>query len=223
VQLYHFEEARKATVAAERALQKVVTEQIRAEGRGERFGDSFRIDEAQGRLDHAAQRFNDRAEDVVATFRLIERCRLALARNSKTAKASQELLAVGGLGDIEVALSEVSSELLQLDLVCASIEVIPELEAGKAVLRRNQLLEAALALDGVPPVFFSLSDEDQLRLGNQFMTQLAQAANPANEVLGRRRVVQIIDTRECLSKHLGLNVKSLIAAAHSVRPIAIPA
>ncbi len=42
----------------------------------------------------------------------------------------------------------------------------PDLGPGKAVIRRSQLLDAALYQDNLPPVFMRLSEQDQLRVGN---------------------------------------------------------
>ena len=89
--------------------------------------------------------------------------------------------------------------------------IYPEIEASTAVLRRSQLMDAALALEGLPPISFALSQEDQLLVMNELMTRLACVANPNNPSAGKRRVIEIIDGRECLSKHLGLNVKMLLA------------
>jgi hypothetical protein len=210
IQLYHYEESRRSAVAADRRYQDLVAQQIRLEKAGEKVLNESVIEQARAKADACIQRFNERAEDIVATMRLIELCRTALKRKSNAAKASQELLASGTFQDVEVALGEISSELEHLSRVCELVEIYPQAEAPTAVLRRSQILDAALALEGVPPVFFAVNTEDQLQLGNELFARLAKLANPSNPSLGKRKVIEIIDARECLSKHLGLNLKSLV-------------
>jgi transposase-like protein len=211
VQMYHFEDARVSALAADRTYQDLVARQIEAEQAGTSTYTPAEVESARLRFESCLQRFSDRAEDVVATMRLIERCREALAKGSAATKASNSLLAVGDCRDVEVALNSVSSELEHLDRVCESVEIYPELEAPTAVLRRAQLVDAALALEGMSPVFFVLTKEDQLRVGNELLLRLANSAEPNNPSLGRRKVIEIMDARECLSKHLKLNVKALVS------------
>ncbi len=211
VQLYHFEEARMSALTADRRYQDLVAEQIRREKAGEQMLQSALLEDAQAKADSCVKRFNERAQDVVASMRMIERCRIALKRNTSAARVCQELLAVGSFQDVEVALGQVDSELEQLELVCESVAIYPEVEAPAAVLRRSQLMDAALALEGLPPVSFALNQEDQLLVGNELMTRLGRVANPNNPSAGKRRVIEIIDARECLSKHLGLNMRTLLA------------
>lgn len=131
-------------------------------------------------------------------------------RQADTAQQSRKLLAVGTRHEIEVSMRDVNSELEQLQLVCESLEIYPETDAPTAVLRRSQLLDAALALDGAQPVCFALSPEDQLRLGNELTRRLARGADPTNPLLGKRKVIEIVDARKSLSAALGIDVKALI-------------
>lgn len=95
-----------------------------------------------------------------------------------------QLVTVGEVADVQVAFEATESELLQLSGVCDSVEVYPELEPGKAVFRRSQLLDGVLYRDDLPPVFMLLSEQEQLLAGNAFMRRLAQHMNPANPALG---------------------------------------
>lgn len=208
--LFHFDEAKNSLLLADRMYQDLVAEQISQEAVNGAGPTAAELKNARAKVDVSAQRLSDRAEDVVASMRLIERCRLMLAESSDAAAESRKLLAVGSKSDIEVALRDVGSEFEQLDLVCESLEIYPEAQAPTAILRRSQLMDAALALEGAQPIFFTLNAEDQLRLGNRFIQQMAHACNPANPALGRRKVVEIVDARKCLSTHLHLDVKSLI-------------
>jgi len=123
------------------------------------------------------------------------------------------LIAVGSALDVQIAVQEVGSELLQLAGVCDAAELYPDINRGKAVFRRGQLLDAALAREGLPPRFMGLSEDDQLVAGNAFLRRLAAAANPQNPALGKRDVIALIDAGESLSDVLKLDVQHLLYGA----------
>ena len=166
------------------------------------------------------KRFSDLAEDLVACWRLIERCKAVLAKGPGDGR---QLIVQGSGLEVQVIFEETESELLQLAGVCENLELYPDLEAGKAVIRRSQLLDSALYNEGLPPVFVRLSEEEQLRTGNAFMTRLAQLANPANLQLGQREFIAVIDAGERLSEHLGIDLAdALPGLAFARSPKTIP-
>lgn len=67
---------------------------------------------------------------------------------------------------------------LVFHLVRSPIEVYPDLESGKAVFRRSQLLDAVLCRENLSPVFMLLSEREQLLAGHAFLRHLAQQMNP---------------------------------------------
>lgn len=99
-----------------------------------------------------------------------------------------------------MAFEDTTSELLQLAGVCLDAEVYPDENPGKAVVRRSQLLDSALYREGVQPVFMTLSEGEQLRLGNRFMQHLARLAQPNNPALGLRRVVGVMESGRRLAE-----------------------
>jgi hypothetical protein len=94
--------------------------------------------------------------------------------------------------------------------VCDAAELYPDIQPGKAVFRRSQLLGAALMREGLPPLFMSLSEEEQLLAGNSFMRKLAAQCNASNPALGQRQVVSLMDAREELSAKLGIDLKDFL-------------
>ncbi len=160
------------------------------------------------------KRFSDLAEDLVACWRLIERCKGAL--EAHTGDGTQ-LVATGTACDVQAVFEETESELLQLAGVCEGVEFYPDLEPGKAVFRRSQLLDAVLYRDELPPVFMLLSEHEQLLAGNAFMRHLAQQMNPSNPALGQREVIRLMDAGVRLSAHFDLDLAALLPAArHSL-------
>ncbi|RDK01509.1 gamma-mobile-trio integrase GmtZ [Paraburkholderia lacunae] len=210
---YHFDEARNTCLASDKALLDLKKQKADSEEAGHVFThlDTFR--QAERVWEGTMKRFNDLAEDLAACWRLIERCKSALdvAREGDT-----QLVAVGAATDVHLAFEETESELLQLAGVCENVELYPDLDAGKAVFRRSQLLDAVLYRDDVPPMFMMLSEDEQLRAGNAFMRRLAQQMNPANPVLGQRQVINLMDAGESLSERFGVDLTALLPKGNSI-------
>ncbi|MDE2599906.1 MAG: hypothetical protein KGL40_09815 [Rhodocyclaceae bacterium] len=208
---YHFDEARNACLARENDLQALKKDKADAEEAGHPFARMDAYRQAERVWESAMKRFSDLAEDLVACWRLIERCKAALdASNGDGTK----LVAAGTVCDVQAVFEETESELLQLAGVCENVEFYPDLEPGKAVFRRSQLLDAVLYRDDVPPVFMLLSEGEQLRVGNAFMRQLAMQMNPQNPALGQREVIRLMDAGVRLSEYFGLDLASLVPASN---------
>jgi len=212
---YHFDEARNACIAREQDLQGLKKEKADAEDVGQPFArpDAFR--QAERVWESAMKRFSDLAEDLVACWRLIERCKAAL--NACDGNCTQ-LIVAGAVGNVQVAFEETESELLQLVGVCDSVEIYPDLEPGKAVFRRSQLLDGVLYRENRSPMFMLLSEKEQLLAGNAFMRRLAQQMNPDNPALGQRQVIQLMDAGARLSEHFDMDLTSLLPASRHAFP-----
>ncbi|MFP4893646.1 VPA1269 family protein [Paraburkholderia sp. EG304] len=204
---YHFDEARNACLVREDELQRLKKQKIDAEDAGQPFAGLTTYRQAERVWERSMKLFSDLAEDLVACWRLIERCKTVL----ETPKGDgNRMVAAGEMGDVHVAFEHSQSELLQLAGVCEDAEVYPDLESGKAVFRRSQLLDAVLYREDLPPVFMLLSEQEQLLAGNAFMRRLAQQMNPANPALGKRELIQLMDAGVTLSQHFGANLLSLL-------------
>ncbi|KFC73037.1 integrase family protein [Massilia sp. LC238] len=217
---YHFDEARNSCMAAEERLQEMRRLKFEVEASGQPFQQMADFLEHERVYEGAMKKFSDLAETLVATWRLIERCTTLLKEGLAN---GNQLVAVGDVNDVAVAFEETESELLQLSGVCEGVEVYPDLDAGKAVFRRSQLLDLALCREGSVPVFMTMSEADQLACGNAFMRQLANQVSPNNVQLGMRRVVELMDSGEQLGQMLGIDVAklvpSLVAQSRKVIPI----
>ncbi|MGF6408371.1 gamma-mobile-trio integrase GmtZ [Paraburkholderia sp. MM5482-R1] len=209
---YHFDESRNACLVNERVLLDLKKQKADAEEAGQVFLhlDTFR--QAERVWEGTMKRFNDFAEDLAACWRLIERCKTAL---DSPAEDSTQLVAVGTASDVHIGFEETESELLQLAGVCEDVELYPDLDAGKAIFRRSQLLDAALYRDNTSPVFMMLSEEEQLRAGNAFMRNLARRMNPTNPVLGRLQVINLMDAGRSLSERFGVDFTALLPTCDS--------
>jgi hypothetical protein len=217
---YHFDEARNICLSRENELQDLKKQKVDAEDAGQPFArlDAYR--QCERIWEGAMKRFSDLAEDMVACWQLIERCKAAL--NAPQSNSTQ-LVAAGTVGDVHIAFEETESELLQLAGVCENVEIYPDLEPGKAVFRRSQLLDAVLYREEQPPMFLLLSEHEQLLVGNAFIHRLAQHMNPNNPVLGQREVIRLMDAGVSLSQHFGIDLASLLPSANSNPSPAFPA
>lgn len=210
---YHFDEARNACLAREDDLQTLKKQKADAEEAGQPFTrlDAYR--QAERLWESVMKRFSDLAEDLVACWRLIERCKAALEAPQGD---GTQLVAAGTVGDVNIVFEETESELLQLAGVCENVEVYPDLEPGKAVFRRSQLFDAVLYRDDLPPVFMLLSEQEQLLAGNAFMRHLAQQMDPVNSALGQREVIRLMDAGVRLSQHFDIDLASLLPKVNPV-------
>lgn len=152
-------------------------------------------------LESAMARWNALLDNMIACLSLISRCREGLNRQSE----GMGLVTPGNAGEVQSVIQEINSELLQLSQVCEDLEVYPDLEPGKAVIRRSQILDLAMQSDGYKPIFLAMTEEDQKLLGNAFMRNLARQANPADPVVGRLKVISIMDGSKGLLEHLGFD------------------
>jgi hypothetical protein len=137
---------------------------------------------------------NDKlANDYNATLRLIDKC-IALTKNS-TSKESVQLVPVGSIDDIRLTFDNAEHELEQLQIMCNGAEIFPETDASKAVLQRSQIIDLTLTENGKEAVMFSLTDEEQLIAGNQFMRLLINRAgslkNAVPYAIGRKKLEEI--------------------------------
>lgn len=215
---YHFDEARNACLTRENELQDMKKQKADAEDTGQPFTQLDTYRQAERVWESSMKRFSDLAEDLVACWRLIERCKAALevSQGDRT-----QLVAAGTTADVHVAFVDTESELLQLASLCENVEIYPDLEPGKAVFRRSQLLDAMLYRDNMPPIFILLNEQEQLLAGNAFMRRLAQQMNPVNPALGQRQVIHLMDAGISLSQHFDMDLSTFMPTTN--RAQAFPA
>ena len=137
---------------------------------------------------------NDKfANDYNATLRLIDKC-LAIAKNTPSEDGLQ-LVTVGAMRDIGLNITPVDHELEQLQVLCNGAEIFPETDASKAVLQRSQIIDLTLARNDKKPIMFSLTNEEQLIAGNQFMRLLMSRAGSLKDAIpyavGRKKLEEI--------------------------------
>ena len=216
---YHFDEARNACLSDEKELQALRVEKAEVENARFPYTRMAAFRQAERVWESAMSRFSDLAEDLVACYRLIERCGFAINHGGNV---GSQLVAAGTLADVQLAFEETASELRQLSGVCESAEIYPDLDPGKAIFRRSQLLDAALYREELPPIFLAMSEHEQLVQGNAFMRKLASQLEPNDPALGTREVIRLIDVGERLSERLGIDVGAIVRGELPLRQLVIP-
>ncbi|BDU71422.1 gamma-mobile-trio integrase GmtZ [Mesoterricola silvestris] len=206
---YQVDEAVAEAVRNEQAHEALEAARFDAATAGVPFDRMNELNRAERLRETAIGRWNELAESLVACWKLIERCLDALKEPSEGMK----LISVGSSMDVQARFEETDSELLQLSGVCEDLELYPDLETGKAILRRSQLLDAAFAHEGLPPMFLRFSEREQLVIGNAVMRQLAKVMNPAKPEIGKREVIALMDAGERLGERLGADLTEILAGS----------
>jgi len=137
---------------------------------------------------------NDKlANDYNATLRLIDKCMKLI--KEKSSENGFQLVTVGSISDVGISINNVENELEQLQIICNEAELFPETDASKAVLQRSQIIDLTLRNNNKMPVMFSLTEEEQLIAGNQFMRLLINRAGSLKEAIpyaiGRKKLEEI--------------------------------
>ncbi|MFD2442993.1 VPA1269 family protein [Bacillus sp. CGMCC 1.16607] len=137
---------------------------------------------------------NDKlANDYNATLRLIDRC-MKLIKETSSDDGFQ-LVTVGSISDVGISINNIEHELEQLQIICNGAELFPETDASKVVLQRSQIIDLTLKDNNKMPVMFSLTEEEQLIAGNQFMRLLINRAGSLKYAIpyaiGRKKLEEI--------------------------------
>lgn len=180
----------------------------------------------QRRFESTLKDLQDAAQSMTACYRLVQRC-ISIARERKLSGADNDggmaLIANGTEAEWEIIVEGTDSELLQLCGILENAEIYPDLNPGEAILRRSQLLDAALVRDGFEPRFFTLSKEEQHLLGNEFVRRIGHECDPSDAPMGRREAVAMLENESVgVSTQLGKTRQyfaELIPALTKPRPV----
>ena len=146
-------------------------------------------------LQQELQKGDDIANNLNATLRLIDKCHKISKSGNDNDSSSTQLVPVGTVQDVGFLLEAEADEMHQLQAICNGAELFPETDASKALLKRSQIIDMTLLFNKKQPVMFTLSDEEQLLAGNQFMRLLIKRAGSLKEAIpyaiGRKKLEEI--------------------------------
>jgi hypothetical protein len=137
--------------------------------KGTPFVKSEELNKLYRLYEQEAQKADKLANDLNATLKLVDRCVKLLEQADVGDDNSFKLVSTGGIADVKWSLMETKSDLHQLEVICENAVFYLETDASKAILRRSQILDAMLMMNGQPPVFLKLNPDQQLRVGNELI------------------------------------------------------
>ena len=194
---------------------------------GRLFTETRELERLSQRYEAEAEAMGKLVNDMQATYYLIAR---SLEIMKETNKEGVQLVAVGEMQDIQMALTETTSELHQIEVICENATIYPEIDARKPVIRRGQLLDCMLVFNKMPPIFFRLNPKQQLEAGNAMMQLIHARAGSLKGALeyveGQRllRDLGIVDeTWDVLAEKVaGTPAREIIDAARAKRELPAP-
>ena len=204
---YHCDEARIEAVNRERAWVELRTQKAELESQGLPFLQAAELADRERVRQTSMAKFIECAQDMRACLRLVERCKRAL--QSETSDGRQ-LITNAEPDEVKVVIDRTSSELQQLNGVCEALEFCSDFKEDAAIYRRQQMLDAALAREGQPAYFLTLSRDEQLLVGNELMRRLSMRADAQDRHVGMRKAVRIIDAGEYFIDNLGVHISSIL-------------
>lgn len=153
---------------------------------------------------------NDKlANDYNATLRLIDKSMKII---KETSSDGIQLVTVGSISDVGISINNVEHELEQLQIICNGAELFPETDASKAVLQRSQIIDLTFKNNNKMPVMFSLTEEEQLIAGNQFMRLLIRRAGSLKAAIpyaiGRKKLEEIGLENEFVDELKSVNINN---------------
>lgn len=166
---YKATECAERYVGFEQQVKALEDARLVCEEHGTLFTQHNDLDRISRCYEEEAEKANKILTDIQAVVRLIDRCVILANENNKD---GLQLVAAGDISDVNYALCETESEMYQLQVVCEDAVIFLDIDAGKATLRRSQILDAMLQMNGRSPIFFRLNPEQQLHVGNQVMKMI---------------------------------------------------
>jgi len=137
---------------------------------GERFEKAYELSRAQSVYETAATEIDSAMADVIATFRLADAA-IELLNNESVADDNKNLPMIMNDSILSVDLREVS-KFEHLHEVCQNADVYMFSDSKHAVIERSQKIDKLLSDNDITSKFFSLSIEQQQKLGNYMITDL---------------------------------------------------
>lgn len=201
---WHLHKAEEEALATLRERDEILKSKARTEAANEPFSHGHSLASAERRHEAAMQKVTELTLDTAALFNTIQRVK-ELPDNPDGTQA----LALQGDKLTAHTVIEDASKLMQLSGVVEDLELHPDLSAGVAVYEYADLLDRAFEREGHPPILMRLAEKEKLACANAIMRALERHANPENLLLGRRAVVEIIDSGQSLEQLLGVKLKEI--------------
>ena len=190
---YNMAETGKRVIKYQHDVELLEDEKYECELNGTLFTKQHELLKYERFYTQEIQKNDKLANDYNATLRLIDKCKKLIEK--KSSENGFQLVTVGSISDVRIDINNAEHELQQLQIICNGAELFPETDASKAVLQRSQIIDLTLRNNNKMPVMFSLTEEEQLIAGNQFMRLLINRAGSLKDAIpyaiGRKKLEEI--------------------------------
>lgn len=153
------------------------------------FGRMTELNAAYDRHERDMKEVDEISLNWHSTYKLIERCKSIMSQSNKE-DGKLNLVLSGGLNDLETAI-ELTTDFDVMNAVCQVANVYPGEDITIAKLKRSRILDSMLSKNDRRPIFATLSDDEALSVGNEFVTLLMTK-------LGKNNALSIIEGRQML-------------------------
>jgi len=132
----------------------------------------------KGELSKAHCHFEEKAAkldvllcDLFSTNKFIKQS-IALINEQKTDSDGQQLIVSDSFTNFELRLEECKTDFRLLTQVCENASIYSGASASRALPKRSQMLDQLADMNGLRPVMYRLTEEQQLIVGNQLTNLL---------------------------------------------------
>lgn len=230
IKLYHLYDLERSMIAQSEAVTALEAEKLQAERAGSLYGKHADLVAAHARYEKSEAEYASLKTEADNLIFVMERCVEVSGARRHGDEGQNALVALGSMGDVQIALSECDSALVQLTDICLDAVVYPALrsELGKAVMHRSQLFDKFAQRTFGQPVFFALDEEAQLNVGNAVTRAMMNTLRarpgyedkPPGEVMAL--VAQAIEGDGPMASDLLLSFKDVVAAVPGAPAIGTP-
>ena len=155
-------------------LEELENLRYECEKSGTAFFQDYELHRAQADFEESTAKLDMFLCDFVCTQRLVQRSTDLLNRKSDTSKGRFNLITTDAIGEVAVAAEESQSNFRLLTTICANAEVFTSSNPSRAIPSRSLMIDRMADLNGLAPAMYRLTNEQQLKVGNQLTALLMQ-------------------------------------------------
>lgn len=161
----------------EEVQKKLEEQRFDCDQGGTLFNETAELSRINAELEAATEQVDALACDYISVTRLVENSIEIINKvklDEQNPSNALALITNGNEYDLKLSFEESTSEIRQLSELCENAEIFMSCSARHSNVRRSQLIDMMVKHNGFKPIMFSLSENQQLILGNQ-MTRLLLA------------------------------------------------
>lgn len=159
----------------EREVQELENEKFDFESINKSFMKKGDLSKAHSHFEEKAMKLDMFLCDYQSTNMLIKQS-IALI-NTQDSEGSKQLIVSESIGEIDLQLEESNTDFRLLSEICENATIYTSASASRALPRRSQMLDRLASINALTPVMHSLTEDQQLVVGNQLTQLLVNRVN----------------------------------------------